>query len=126
MLLQEEGEVIIKVYKGTLIKIIIMMSTETSFIIKTLQYSLKKVGMVHFDFHDDFKTCRNIQSSEMRPFVSVCRYTGKAAAPCRIGSAKNTSEDFVKTQSGLIFSYKIFINCNPWSLLLDCNIAQVK
>jgi len=49
-LLQEEGEVIIKVYKGTLIKIIIMMCTETSFIIKTLQYSLKKVGMVHFDF----------------------------------------------------------------------------
>lgn len=43
----------------------------------------------------------------MRHFVSVCRYTGKAAAPFRIGSAKKTSEDFVKTQSGLIFSYLV-------------------
>lgn len=68
----------------------------------------------------------HIQSSEMRHFVSVCRYTGKAAAPYRIGSAKKTSEDFVKTQSGLMFSYKISINYNPWSLLLDCDIAQVK
>lgn len=31
--------------------------------------------------------------SELRRFMSVCRYTGKAAAPFWTGSAKKTSED---------------------------------